>query len=236
MTLLSDIQVLRARADVANDEHSVKVRTGEFAELSARLAPLLTELPELNVGLAEIAQLPIALPTDHDENARQLDQDLRALATELPALGIADDLDLAKGRVRAAEKHVQELRALVASVWRLHVSQPPPAVNDDLVDALARGGIDVEEIRSELETAQSRLLLVASRPIPDRGAVQKYRDAIDSIRRCGESIGQFVDADIADGIVGSQQASGVPLTWFTPGRIEKLGALGILDRFQVRLR
>ena len=52
MTLRSTIQDLRAHADVANDEHQVKVRTGQFADLSARLAPPLAELPALNVGLA----------------------------------------------------------------------------------------------------------------------------------------------------------------------------------------
>ena len=45
MTLRSTIQDLRAHADVANDEHQVKVRTGQLADLSARLAPPLAELP-----------------------------------------------------------------------------------------------------------------------------------------------------------------------------------------------
>lgn len=236
MTLRSTIQDLRAHADVANDEHQVKVRTGQFADLSARLAPPLAELPALNVGLAEVAQLDVELPTGREQDAAQVTGSLRALATELPAFGIEQNLDLAKERVRSAEKYAKELRALVVGAWQAHVSQPPPAINSDLIDALAQGGVDVEEIRDALETARAHLLVVTSRLIPDRGAVQKHRDAIESIHRCGEQIGDVVDADIAEGIVGSQELSGVPLTWFTPTRLDKLRVLGIVDRFQVRLR
>ena len=80
------------------------------------------------------------------------------------------------------------------------------------------------------------MLAITSRLIPDRGRCEKYRDAIESIHRCGEQIGEVVDADIAEGIVGSQEPSGVPLTWFTPERLEKLPCSGIVDRFQVHLR
>jgi hypothetical protein len=236
MTLRSTIQKLRAHADVANDEHQIKVRTGEFADLSKRLGPLLAELPALHVGLTEVAKFDVELAASRNQDVAQVAENLRALCTELSALGIEQNLDLAKERVRSAEKLTKELRALVVGAWQSHVSEPPPAINIDLIDALARGGVDVEEIRFALETAQAHLLAITSRPIPDRGAVQKHRDAIESIHRCGEQIGNVVDADIAEGIVGAQELSGIQLTWFTPERLDKLRALGIVDRFQVQLR
>jgi alkylhydroperoxidase family enzyme len=236
MTLRSTIQDLRAHADVANDEHQVQVRTGQFADLSARLGPPLAELPSLNVGLAEIAQLDVEMPPGHDQDAAQVVESLRALANEIPTLGIDENLDLAKARVRSAEKYVSELRALVTSAWQSFVNQPPPAINSDLVDALAHGGVDVEEIRDALETARGHLLAISSRMVPDQGAVKRFRAAIAAIHRCGEKLGEVVDADIAEGIVGSQEPSGMPLTWFTPERLEKLADLDIIDRFQVHLR
>ena len=236
MTLRSTIQDLRAHADVANDEYQVKVRTGQFADLSARLGSLLAELPALNVGLAEVKQLDLEMPPGRDQDAAQVIESLRALATELPTVTIEQNLDLAKARVRSAEKYVSGLRALVAGAWQTHVSQLPPTINSDLVDALDQGGVDVGEIRDELETARGRLLAISSRTIPGAGAVQKINAAIETIRRCGEKFGEVVDPDIAEGIVGSQGLSGMPLTWFTPERMGKLTGLGIIDRFQVRLR
>ncbi|NYG07746.1 hypothetical protein BJ986_002233 [Phycicoccus badiiscoriae] len=236
MTLRSTIQELRAHADVANDEHQVKVRTGHFADLSARLSPPLSELPALNIGLAEIAQLGAEMPPSGYQDAAQIVEGLRALAKEVPTLGIDENLDLAKARVRSAEKYVSDLRALVTSSWQSFVNQPPPAINTGLVDALARSGVDVEEIRDALETARSNLLAISSRMIPGRGAVEQFRAAIEAIHRCGEKLGEVVDADIAQGVVGSQEPSGIPLTWFTPERLDKLADLGIIDRFRVRLQ
>jgi hypothetical protein len=149
---------------------------------------------------------------------------------------IEQDLDLAKARVRSAERYVSELRAHVASVWQAFTNQSPAAVNSDLVDALAQGGVDVREIRDELESARGRLLAIRSRVIPGEGDVEKFRAAMAAIHRCGERLGEVVDQDIAEGIVGSQELSGMPLRWFTAERLEKLAALGIIDRFRVRLR
>ena len=236
MTLRSTIQDLRSHADVANDERQVKMRTGQFVELSARLSPALAELPRLKVGLAEVQQLDIALPVGRGQEAVQVVEALRALAADLPTVAIDQNLDLVKARVRSAEKYVSELRALVAGAWHTYVSQPLPAINSDLVDALALGGVDVDDIRNALELARGHLLAISNMTIPDRGAVDRFRAAIESIRRCGERLGEVVDQDIAEGIVRAQEQPGMPLSWFTPERLEKLEGLGIVDRFQVRLR
>lgn len=236
MTLRSTIQDLRAHADAAKDQHRVKVRTGEFAEISARVSQRLTELPKLNTGLAEVMQLDLEMPAGREQEAEQVIEGLRALAAELPRMTMEQSLDLAKASVRSTERYVDRLRAIVSDAWRAHVSQPPPPINHDLIDALARGGVDVEEIREELETARGRLLAITSRTIPDAGDVEKFRAVIEAIQHCGERLGGVVDADVAEGLVGSQRSSGMPLTWFTPERLSKLAALGIVDRFRVRLR
>ncbi|SKC66473.1 hypothetical protein [Krasilnikoviella flava] len=236
MTLRSTIQGLRASAEVANDEHKVKMRTGEFVELADQLEPLLSKLPDLRIGLAEVRNLDVGLPPGLAQEITLFTAGLRALATELPSVGVDHNLQTTKIQVRSAVAQVAAIESLVADAWHEFRSQQPPPVNRDLVDTLARGGVDVEDIRKELETAQARLLIASTTRIPSLGAVQRFREAIEAIRRCGKRLGEVVDADIAKGIVGSQEPSGVPLAWFTPDRLERLRSLGVIDRFQVHLR
>jgi hypothetical protein len=56
------------------------------------------------------------------------------------------------------------------------------------------------------------------------------------LRACGDQIGSVVDPDIAVGILGAQEVSGMPLAWFTAERLQTLSELGIIDRFRVRLQ
>ena len=187
MTLRSTIQDLRAHADVANDEHQVKVRTGQFAELSGRLGPALAELPGLNVGLAEVQQLDLELPPGRDQEAAQVAESLRALAAELPSVTIEQNLDLAKARVRSAEKYVSELRALVAGVLaaRTSINPLPPSIVTwwtpwpRVAWTSMRSGT-----RSRArEAACSRS--AAGRSLT-QGDVEKFSAAIAAIHSCGE--------------------------------------------------
>ncbi|TDW18958.1 hypothetical protein [Kribbella kalugense] len=236
MSLRSRIRDLRTSADVANNEHQVRVRAGQLSELSDRLAVPAQEFPALMVGLTEVSQLNVEIPPSLEQEAGQVADRLRSIAAELPEMAIDANLDFARAQVRNAGKFAADVRAFVADSWRRHVTQAPPPIDRDLVDALAEGGVDVESIRATLEHAQGQLLAITNRTIPLKGDVEKFRAAFESVRACGDQIGNVVDPDIAEGIVGAQDAAGVPLAWFTPGRVEALSELGIVDRFRVRLQ
>jgi hypothetical protein len=236
MSLRTRIQELRTYAEVANDEHQVRLRTGELSDLSDRLNVPPPGLHALKVGLTEIRQLEVETPASLDQDAVQVAGALHALATELPGMAIDSNLDLAKVQVRAAGKFAADLRGFVAEAWHRHVTQPLPPINQDLVDALDQGGVDVESIRTALESAEGILLAIVNRTIPLEGDADKFRTAFESLHTCGKEIGDVVDPDIAEGIVGAQQESGMPLAWFTTERLQTLAALGIIDRFRVRLQ
>jgi hypothetical protein len=151
-------------------------------------------------------------------------------------MAVDANLDLAKVQVRNAGKFAADLRAFVADGWHRHVTQPLPPINRDLVDALAKSGLDVESIRAALESAHGQLLVIVNRTIPLKGDVDKFSAAFESLRGCGDRIGNVVDPDIADGILGAQEGAGMPLAWFTAERLQTLSDLGIIDRFRVRLQ
>lgn len=236
MSLRSRIQDLGTAAAVANDEHQVRLRTGQLSELSERLHRPLDDLPTLATALAEIRRFDPELPPELNQDAAQSAEGLRAIASELPAMSVHTNLDLAKTRVRGAEKFATEVRALVSERWRRYVAQPPPPINDDLLDALAQGGVDVESIRNTMESAHAQLIAVINRTIPQAGDFAKFGAAFEAMRACGNQIGSVVDSDIAEGILGAQMENGKPLSWFTAERVRALADLGIIERFRVRLQ
>lgn len=236
MSLRSRIQDLRTSAAVANDEHQVRLRTGQLADLRDRLDGPAEALPALQVALEEVGLLDVEIPADLDQEAVQVADGLRELAAELPAMAVDASLDLAKARVHNAEMFTAQVRAFVGDTWQRHVAQPLPPINRDLVDALAQGGVDVEAIRDRLERAQGQILAIVNRAIPLEGDVDKFSAAFEAVRACGDQIANVVDPDIAEGILGAQEESGMPLAWFTAERLQTLIDLGVLDRFRVRLQ
>ncbi|MFC6161140.1 hypothetical protein [Kribbella jiaozuonensis] len=236
MSLRSRIRDLHTSAVVADNEHQVRLRTGQLSDLSDRIATVVQGLSALRVGLAEVRQLNVEIPADLHRAAGHATDGLRSLAAELPDIAVDSDLDAAKVHVSNTERFVSGLRSFVADNWRRHVTQPLPPINRELVDALAESGVDVESIRVALESAQGQLLAIVNRTIPLKGDVDKFRAAFESVRASGDQIGNVVDPDIAKGIVGSQEGAGMPLVWFTPVRLQALSELGIIDRFRVRLQ
>jgi hypothetical protein len=236
MSLRSRIRELRTYAEVANDERKVRLRTGQLSDLRDRVAVPAQEFPALTDGLAEIRQLKVEIPATLDQDAIQLADGLRALAAELPGMALDANLDLARFQVRSAEKFAAELHGFISTSWHQLVRQPLPPINEDLLDALSDSGVDVEAIRDALENAHVQLLAIGNRAIPREGDVAKHSAAFDSMRACGEQIRRVVDPDIAEGILGAQEESGMPLAWFTTERLQTLSDLGIIDRFRVRLR
>src|SRR5262245_30834091 len=117
MSLRSRIQDLRTYAEVANDEHRVRLRTGQLSRLSERLAVPTQQLPTLTVGLAEVRQLEVEIPAGLNQGAVQVADEFRSLAAELPAMAIDANLERATFEVRNAEKLTADLRGHVADCW-----------------------------------------------------------------------------------------------------------------------
>jgi len=236
MTLLTRVTNLRTAAVVVDDVAKIKSRTGELRTLSDRLELTAQTLPGLITGVGALAVIDATLNADTIKDAAEVVAGMRALAGTLPGMPVDAPLDVAKLRVRAVENFTKELRMFVQANWLLYRDQELPAINEELVEALAAGGVDVEDVRNELISAQTALTVLRTREIPHEGDVEKFTGALEKLHACGEKISTLVDPVLAEGILRSQTDEGIPLSWFTPQRISALTELGILDRFQVRLR
>lgn len=236
MSLLTRVTDLRTAAVAADDVAQIKTRTGELRTLADRLAHCAKTLPDLITGLGDLAVLNVTPGVDTVRDAVEVVAGMRTLASALPGMSVDAPLDIAKSQVKAVENFTRELRVFVQANWTRYREQELPPINEDLVEALADGGVDVEDVRNELITAHTALMVLKYRDIPGDGDVAKFEGALEKLRACGEKISTLVDPDLAEGILKAQNDDGIPLNWFTPERLTALTELGIAGRFQVRLR
>ena len=157
---------------------------------------------------------------------------------ELPAMAIDANLDLAKARVRGAEKFAANCAPSSADAWQRHVHATTAGRStSDLVDALAHGGVDVEEIRAQrlrVRRGNSAGHRTARSRRGRRREVHRRTRVAARLRRPDRRASSTRTSPKASWAPRSD--IGMPLAWFTAERLRSFTELGIIDRFRVRLR
>ncbi len=235
MSLLTRVTSLRTAAVAVDDVVKIKTRTGDLRTLAERLDAPAKQLPTLITALAELAKVDAPLDGDSVQDAADTVTTIRSLAGALPGIPVDAPLDLPKSQVKAVENLTKKLSLFVEAHWLPFRDRDLPAINEELVEALAAGGVDVEDVRNKLISAQITIMSIRYRSVPQEGDVDRFTEALAALRACGEEISTLVDPALAEGILESQ-TEGIPLSWFTPERITAVTGLGILDRFRVHLK
>ncbi|MET7561334.1 hypothetical protein ABZS95_14140 [Streptomyces sp. NPDC005479] len=236
MTLIEQVQRLRVAATAAHDQDKINRRTGELAGQAESVETLIETIQRLSRGVVELRASHAAFDADFAPQAVQLAADLHVLAETLPSQDADTSPQALKAQVKAADGFVKGLRGSVEQAWTAERNREVPVINEDLVATLSKSGIDVEEIRNEIEKAHGVLNVLNNRAVPELGDVARLAAALESLRACGKQITALVDPALARVITGAQEANGTPLNSFTPDVLAGLSRLGILDRFWVRLR
>ncbi|MFF2345095.1 hypothetical protein [Pseudarthrobacter sp. NPDC058119] len=234
MMLLDRIAQLRMRAVAADDEEKIKSRAGEFAMLTERLQATTANAERVNAGRRELWSAGI-VQDDHAQNQASALEVAKYLITMVEDLPVNAKFDAVKTQSSTIEAHFKRSEKFVSDAWRSHVPNVIPAVDDDLLNALDQAGVDVESIRSDIESAAATLLTLRSRVLPEPDDNRRLQSALETLNSSGGRIGEVVDPAIADVIVRAQ-GSGVLYSEMTPEVISGLTELGILDRFRVVLK
>jgi hypothetical protein len=234
VTLVDRIHQLQLKAVAADDDTKIKSRAGEFTALRERLDTVAANAGTVEAGRNEL--LPAGVVQDeYEQNCASALAVVMDLVTTLENLSVATPFDAVKLQSRTVEAHFRNSEVFVASAWKHHLPVDAPSVDEELLDALERGGVEVEAIRSDIERARSALVTLSSRAIPEAGDNTKLREALETLNSSAERIGNLIDPAIADVVVRAQGA-GVPYSEMTPEVISALTTLGILDRFRVVLK
>lgn len=234
MTLLSRIQQLQLRAVAADDEGKIMSRCGEFITLRERLETATNSASRVDIGRRELHSAGI-LPVGHEQNRASALAGVIDLMAVVENLSVEAKFDAVKMQGSLIEAHFKTSEKLVSDAWRSHLPLATPAVDDELLDALEQGGVDVEAIRSDVEDAETALLMLRNRTLPETGDNAKLQKALDILNTIGKRIGELIDPAIA-GLVVRAQGGGVPYSEMTAEVVAALTKLGILDRFRVVLK
>ncbi|GAA5192476.1 hypothetical protein GCM10023322_52160 [Rugosimonospora acidiphila] len=234
MTLVDRIQRLRTAAIAADDESRVKARTGALLDLAERLDGAARGLQETRIALDELRVVGAELAV---ELLKEADEIQRVLSELVPSrLTVDAPLDAPKTTVKKVEAFVTRARQSAASGWQELLHREGPIVDEELLDALGRSGVEIEAIKSELLRAQTLLMKLGSHAIPRQGDVVTLRQAMSDVESCARQTQALVDPLIADVILGAQTSEGLPLSRFTSEVRGELERLGIITRFRVIAR
>lgn len=234
MTLLDRIQNLQLRAVAADDETKIKTRVGEFTTLRNQLESASSNATRVAAGRRELCAAGIRQDDPAQGRAPVLGviEDLITVAKTLP---VDAKIDAARLSTRTVVDFFGKTQRWVQDKWQMAVQAEHPEVDDDLLDALEHGGIDVDAIRHDIDQAESVLFSLRYRSIPEADDYARLVRAREVLSSVGGRIAELIDPKIAKVIVRAQ-ADGVPFAEFTDEVVAGLRQLGILERFRVRLK
>lgn len=233
MTLLERINHLRLKALAADDEHKIKTRSGEFVALRERLQNASANAPRVAAGRRELGAIGLA-QDDYDQQCAATSAGIQALIATIESLSVESKFDLVKTQGQNVEMHFRNSEKFLANAWRSHLPLYLPA-DDELLDALDQAGVDVEAIRSDIESARLVLLTLRNRTLPQPGDALRLQQAQATLEASKSRIGEVIDPLVADVVVRAQTGE-VPFSEMTPQVVSALAKIGILDRFRVVLR
>ncbi|MFI8775095.1 hypothetical protein ACIGKQ_23450 [Gordonia sp. NPDC062954] len=235
MTLAEQIDSLRLRAVAANDEEKIRTRTGEFTTITGRIDMATAKADRVEVARDVLHSAGVA-QEDYVELRRAALALVTDLITAVESLNVDAKLDAVKMQAKTVEQFFKNSELWAIAAWKNYLPTEVPAVDDDLLDALQYGGVDVEVIRLDIERAKSAILALSNKDLPQSGDIERLQDALALLGSSGERIGSLVNPTIADVVVRVQSDDGVPFSELTPDVVVELNRLNILHRFRVVLR
>jgi hypothetical protein len=234
MTLVERIHQLQLRAVAADDQHKIRARAGEFTSLRDRIQRSTSNASRVAVGREELRSAAVT-QSDYERNRASALAVVGDLIDAVGSLSVDAKLDAVKIQASTLEAFFRNSANWVAEAWADALPAEQPAVDEDLLNALEQSGLDVEEIRLDIERAQAVLLTLSNKALPERDDWMKLHEALAILSSSGARIGSLVNPAIAVVVVRAQ-GDGVPYAELTNEVVAELQRLGILDRFRVVLK
>jgi hypothetical protein len=234
--MVEKVAVLERMLDIARDEEKLNEKIGRVNDEAESLATSAEGLASVSTSAHELARASRYPPASAVERAGMLAEQIvlrrAAVSDNATSLIDADFSDL----TGECETFTREATAWAQLAWaEVRDGVEMPAVDQDLLDQLERAGLDVEEVRGPVESAEADLLLLRSRRIPVEGDLQRLIGATAKRREAVTSLQQLLSPAVARFIVSASKPSGAELALLTDEVLAFLKDKDIELRYRIRL-
>lgn len=236
MTITERANVLERLLDVVRDQERLQEKVGRANDQAGYLAEAGRALATIATAVQELTRAERPLPRGASERGRDILTGLtRALADVRENALAPVEADFA-GLVDKSKDYAREITAWAEQAWtEVRRSVDMPAVDEELLDQLDRAGLDVEDLRSPVESAEGDLMLLESRHLPAEGDIGRLMAAAAKRREAVDRLQQLLSPDVAQFIVAASKPPGAALSLLTDEVRAFLNDHDIEPRYRLRL-
>lgn len=237
MKILERLQLIERRAQVAQDDGSLRQDLAKVEKATDKVAALTKSLERLVVAYRELQ------PIRKDECAALVPvlnavvailSSLAEQASTTPQAGAKPEF--VEGFAKA-EKAVKNVEQSLTNAWVSYRQQhQKPTVDRDLLAILQRAGLDVDHLLERYDAAELRLQLIEGYALPTAGGVEKFRISLESLTSVSEGLTEVVPAPIAGFFRNADTPQGAPLSALTHEVQTFLHEHDIAHRYSIRGR
>jgi hypothetical protein len=236
MTIVERVDVLERMLETVRDQENVQQKVGKAQERAGSLLEVGNRLEELVDAVHELSQAGREMLGSAAAQAKGTLADLRHALDEVRRNPIAPvDTDFAP-LVDQCKEFVRDMTAWAQGEWSgVRGAMDIPAVDEDLLDQLEASGLEMEEVRGPLASAEADLMLIDSRDLPREGDFNRLRACSDKLQGAIARLEELLPPAVAQFISEASKHPGAPLALLTEQVWTFLMDQEIESRYHVRL-
>lgn len=235
MTLLERARALDSVLRAAVDQDKMRLDIGRINERTEAVQEAAERLERAVAAAGEIRPRGHRITPEVRSTLGSLREDLDRATAELssdPVAGAGDNLHKVVQRVSDESRRVS---SSLSETWRRHLEETAiPNVDEDFLALLEQAGLDVSQLRLQVESALSRLSIIEARRLPHRGDVTSLEEAVAGLNKAVETLGSMVPPAVREFIVRASSEGGASLDLLTNEVWRFLDETGLAGRYRIR--
>lgn len=237
MKILERLELIENRAQVALDDGSLRQDLGKVEVVTGKVVALARSLDRIAVAYRELQPVRADQCSALVPALQSVAATLSSLAEQVRTTQQAGARTEFAQQFATAEKTVKTVEQSLMDAWVSYREQHQrPSVDRDLLEIFQRAGLRVDHLLERYDDAERKLQLIEEPSLPGAGAVDGFRNSLESLAAVSEGLTDVVPAPIAGFLRRADTPQGAPLSAFTAEVQTFLQEHHIADRYSIRGR